>query len=68
MTRIVVAGGGIAGLAIAFAVKKLDPRAEVVVLERGSRTGGNIRTETIDGYTCESGPDGFLDNAAPTVR
>ena len=41
-----VIGGGIAGLAIAFAVKKLDPRAEVVVLERGSRTGGGPADES----------------------
>ncbi|HWK09576.1 MAG TPA: protoporphyrinogen oxidase, partial [Vicinamibacterales bacterium] len=28
----------------------------------------NIRTARMDGYTCESGPDGFLDNAPETLQ
>lgn len=68
MKRVVIAGGGIAGLSIAWAIRRRDPDAEVVVLERSARTGGNIRTEHIDGYTCESGPDGFLDNAPATLK
>lgn len=68
MTRIVIAGGGISGLAIAWAIRRRDPRADVVVLERSSRTGGNIRTEHVDGYICETGPDGFLDNAPDTLE
>lgn len=68
MKRIVVAGGGIAGLSIAFALRRRDSAAEVVVLERAPRPGGNIRTERIDGYTCEWGPDGFLDSAPDTLR
>ena len=68
MTRIVVVGGGIAGLSTAWAVRWRDPSAHLLVLERGARTGGNIRTEYVDGYTCEGGPDGFLDNAPDTLR
>jgi protoporphyrinogen/coproporphyrinogen III oxidase len=68
VNRIVVAGGGIAGLAIAHALRQRDPLAHVVVLERSTRPGGNIRTERVDGYTCEWGPDGFLDNAPATLR
>ena len=67
MTRIVVVGGGIAGLSTAYALRKRQPGADVVLLERSPTTGGNIRTERIDGYTCESGPDGFLDDAAETM-
>jgi len=65
--QIVIAGGGIAGLSIAHAISRRDPTAEVVVLERSPRTGGNIRSEHIDGYLCEAGPDGFLDNAPATL-
>ena len=65
--RIAIVGGGIAGLAIACAIRKRDPHATIFVLERGAQTGGNIRTEVIDGYTCEWGPDGFLDNAPATL-
>ena len=66
--RIVIVGGGIAGLSIAWAVRRRDPNTDVVVLERGVRAGGNVRTEYADGYTCECGPDGFLDSAAATLR
>ncbi len=65
--RIVVAGAGIAGLSIAWTLKQRAPEVDVVVLERGPRAGGNIRTEHVDGYVCESGPDGFLDNAPATM-
>lgn len=68
MKRIVIAGGGIAGLSIAFALKKKEPAVDILLLERAPRPGGNIRTELIDGYTCESGPNGFLDNAPETLR
>lgn len=63
-----IAGGGIAGLSIARALRHREPRTDVVVLERNPYTGGNIRTEHIDGYTCESGPDGFLDSAPATLK
>jgi protoporphyrinogen/coproporphyrinogen III oxidase len=65
--RIVIAGGGIAGLSTAWAIKQRAPEVDVVVLERGPRSGGNIRTEHIYGYVCEAGPDGFLDNAPATL-
>lgn len=68
MTRIVIVGGGIAGLSTAWALRWRDPGAHLLVLERGPRTGGNIRTEHVDGYTCEGGPDGFLDSAPDTLR
>ena len=67
MNRVVVAGGGIAGLSAAWMLKTRDPRLEVIVLESAGRPGGNIRSKRIDGYLCESGPDGFLDNAPATL-
>jgi len=67
-SRVVVVGGGIAGLSAARAMRAQVPGAEVIVLERGDRPGGNIRSDRIDGYLCESGPDGFLDNAPATLE
>lgn len=67
MKRIVIGGAGIAGLAIAHAIRERDPGIDIVVLEREQRAGGNIRTEMTGGYTCEWGPDGFLDNAPATL-
>ena len=37
------------------------------MLERAGRAGGNLRTERIDGYLCEWGPNGFLDNVPETL-
>ncbi len=68
MKRVIVVGGGIAGLSVAWAVRWREPGTHLTVLERGPRTGGNIRTEHVDGYTCEAGPDGFLDNAPATLH
>jgi oxygen-dependent protoporphyrinogen oxidase len=65
--RVAIVGGGIAGLSIARAVRAEIPGADVVVLERADRPGGYVRSERIDGYLCENGPDGFLDNAPATL-
>lgn len=68
---VVVVGGGIAGLAIAWELLTrpglLPAGAGVTVLEAAPRAGGNIRSERRDGYLCEWGPTGFLDNAPDTV-
>lgn len=60
MTRTVIVGGGITGLAAAYALRREAPDAEIVVLERDQRLGGKIRTERIDGFVVEGGPDSFL--------
>ncbi len=41
--RIVIAGGGAAGFFAAIAAAETDPRAEVVLLERGSRFLGKVK-------------------------
>ncbi len=58
--RIAVIGGGISGLAAAHRLQSLAPQAHVTLLERQSRLGGKIRTERIDGYVIEGGPDSML--------
>jgi oxygen-dependent protoporphyrinogen oxidase len=68
MKRIVIVGGGISGLSIAWAVRRLDPNANVVLLERSNSPGGHAQTIEDAGYLCETGPDGFLDNAPDTLR
>jgi protoporphyrinogen/coproporphyrinogen III oxidase len=68
MTRVIVTGAGIAGLSIAREIRRQSPGIEVLVLEARNRIGGNIRTERSDGYLCEWGPDGFLDNAPATLQ
>jgi protoporphyrinogen/coproporphyrinogen III oxidase len=71
MARIVVVGGGIAGLATAFELRRaaagFPGGLDVRVLEASDRTGGNLRTEKDDGYSVEWGPNGFLDSVPETL-
>jgi oxygen-dependent protoporphyrinogen oxidase len=62
MPRIVIVGGGISGLTLAYRLQQRAPEAEVLVLEERSRLGGTIGTERRDGFQIEIGPNGFLDN------
>jgi protoporphyrinogen/coproporphyrinogen III oxidase len=63
MTRIAIIGGGISGLAAAFALE-MDRRAGVdvdyVLYEASTRLGGVLRTDYIDGCVVEAGPDSFI--------
>ena len=66
---IAIVGAGIAGLSIASALKRrLGADQEICVFERAPRAGGNIRTDDIDGFLIEWGPNGFLDNVPETFR
>jgi oxygen-dependent protoporphyrinogen oxidase len=62
--RVVVAGGGIAGLAAAHrAVEVARERGialELTLLEARERLGGTIMTERAGGFLVEAGPDSFL--------
>ena len=61
---ITVIGGGIAGLSAAYHLLKYIAEAgltwRVQLLEASDRLGGKIRTERIDGFVIEGGPDTFL--------
>jgi protoporphyrinogen/coproporphyrinogen III oxidase len=59
--KVVVVGGGIAGLAAARRLTQLLPDAQIVLVEREQRLGGKILTErTTDGFVIEGGADSFL--------
>lgn len=62
MPRVVIVGGGISGLALAYRLEQRAPDAEVLLLEERSHLGGTIGTEQRDGFRVEIGPNGFLDN------
>src|SRR5688500_8730253 len=63
MTRIVVIGGGIAGLSAAYYASKY-PDVQVTLLESDSRWGGKIMTDRVafdeNQFIIEGGPDSFL--------
>ncbi len=64
MKRVVVIGGGIAGLAAAY--RLIERRGDnplgfdVMLLEATARLGGVIQTEHRDGFVLERGPDSFI--------
>ena len=63
MTRIAIVGGGISGLAAAFALEErrlLGESLQYVVYEASPRFGGVLVTELVDGCLVEAGPDSFL--------
>lgn len=70
MKRVVVVGGGVAGLTTALHIKdragEVADGVEVVLVEREERAGGNIRTDRRDGWIIEWGPNGYLDNMPTT--
>jgi protoporphyrinogen/coproporphyrinogen III oxidase len=62
MTRVAIIGGGISGLAAAFALEE-QRRAgavEYVVYEASPQLGGVLRTEHVEGCIVEAGPDSFI--------
>jgi oxygen-dependent protoporphyrinogen oxidase len=68
MPKVVIVGGGISGLALAYRLEQRAPDVEVTVLEQQTRVGGKIGTETHDGFRVEIGPNGFLDNKETTLQ
>ncbi len=66
-----VVGGGISGLTCAYHLRRALPGGtedRVLCLEASARPGGKIRTGAHEGYLCEYGPTGFLDNAPETLE
>jgi len=66
--KIVIAGGGISGLSLAYLLLKKEPSLDVEILESEDRPGGKIWTDKVDGFLCESGVNGFLDNKPKTLE
>jgi oxygen-dependent protoporphyrinogen oxidase len=62
--RIVVIGGGIAGLAAAHRLRELSDakslHLEILLLEASPRLGGTIATERHGDFLVEAGPDSFI--------
>jgi oxygen-dependent protoporphyrinogen oxidase len=57
---VLVAGGGIAGLAAARRLESLLPEAEVALVEKDAWLGGKLFTEDVDGFVVEGAADSFL--------
>lgn len=70
--HVTVVGGGLSGLATAFAIlqgaRRLGLEIRLDVLEKETHPGGKIRSERSEGYLCEWGPNGFLDSKPMTLE
>lgn len=62
MKRVAIVGGGISGLAAAFALEehRRAGAAEYTLYESSPQLGGVLRTERVDGCLVEAGPDSFI--------
>jgi len=65
--RIAIVGGGISGLSLAYVLAEKIAGADIKVFEAEGRPGGKIYTEKVDGFVCEAGVNGFLDNKPVTL-
>lgn len=64
MTRLVIVGGGIAGLATAYYAQKRAEEAgldlDLTLVDRAPHLGGKIATDTPNDFVIEGGPDSFI--------
>jgi len=71
MKRVIIIGGGISGLATAWLLRDKAAAAGaelcITLLEKEEQAGGKIKSIKADGYTCEWGPNGFLDSKPQTL-
>ena len=56
--QVIVIGGGMAGLATAYELHR--QQIPFLLLEAGSRLGGVVFSEQVDGFTIDGGPDALL--------
>lgn len=68
MPHVIIVGGGISGLTLAYRLCQAAPSVEVTILESSNRPGGTIWTERRDGFRVEIGPNGFLASKPSTYQ
>ncbi|MEN2995026.1 MAG: protoporphyrinogen oxidase [Thermodesulfovibrio sp.] len=65
--ELVIVGGGISGLSLAYFLLKKNPQLDLRIIEAEKKVGGKIVTENISGFLCEGGVNGFLNNKLSTL-
>ena len=68
MKRLVIVGGGIAGLSAAWQASRSGNELAITLVERDERLGGKIRTDSMEGFILEEGPDSFLTQKPEALR
>jgi protoporphyrinogen/coproporphyrinogen III oxidase len=66
--RLVIVGGGITGLSLAYCLLEQKPSLDILILESEKKAGGKIWTDKVEGFLCEGGVNGFLDNRPRTLE
>lgn len=66
--NIAIVGGGISGLSLAYYLLENLQGFNIKIFESETRIGGKILTEKINGFLCEGGVNGFLDNKPFTLE
>ncbi len=70
--KVVIIGGGIAGLTSAFylqkKIKENQLPIDIQLIEASHRLGGKLQTVRRDGFTIERGPDSFLARKTSMIR
>jgi len=66
--RLVIIGGGVSGLSLAYFLLEHRPSLDILILESEKKAGGKIWTDKVDGFLCEWGVNGFLDNRPKTLE
>ncbi|MBS0615691.1 MAG: protoporphyrinogen oxidase [Verrucomicrobia bacterium] len=54
--RVIILGGGISGLSLAYFLKRNSPIGDITVVEKSSRAGGVFGTDISTGFFFERGP------------
>jgi protoporphyrinogen/coproporphyrinogen III oxidase len=72
MKQAIIIGGGISGLSTAWLLQRQaeasGQKLRITLLEKEPQVGGKIRSIHDNGFTCEWGPNGFLDNKPQTLE
>jgi protoporphyrinogen/coproporphyrinogen III oxidase len=66
--RVLVVGGGLAGLTAAHRLLEQRPHLDVRLREAGERVGGILGTVKHDGFVIETGPDSILSTKPAAVE
>lgn len=66
--HVAILGGGVSGLCAAHLVSKHVDADEFLLIEASDALGGHTRTDYIDGWSCDWGPNGFLDREPRTLE
>src|SRR4030042_6615797 len=66
--KVIIIGGGISGLSLAYFLLEKKPSLDVSIIESEKKAGGKIWTDRVDGFLCEGGGNGFLDNRPKTLE